>query len=524
MKTKLLVIGLDAVNGSLIRQWASEGVLPNFAALMDGGRTATIHGVDGFFTGSTWPSVLTGTSPARHGIHYLLQLVPGSYRFARPHEAEYIRAPMFWEALSKAGKRSAILDVPLAKLDPDVCGIQTVEWGGHDCIFGFQTSPTDLRADILSHHGRHPVPSDCDKTERTLDGFREFVETLIRGIEAKAALTRDLLLRESWDLLFQVFTETHCVGHQCWHLHDTAHPAHDHEIATVIGDPVQRVYQAIDKAIGDLVEAAGNVPVLVVCPHGMSHSIGTPLLLPQVLSRLGVSVPLPEPPPRPPGPEDIARAVGRRLPGPVKSVIKRLLERPISPGSFGVPTLDVDTTSSRCFVVPNGLMVSGIRLNLAGREPDGIVQPGAEADALCDELARDLLEIQDDRTQAPLVRRVLRTAHLYEGPNLDCLPDLLIEWNDSTAVGTTALNAGTDSRLRASSAKIGTVEVVNRYGRTGEHRVEGLLIASGPGIRDGGEEHTISIFDVAPTIAAALGVRLTTAEGREMSSMIPTAA
>ena len=247
------------------------------------GRTATMHGVDGFFTGSTWPSLLTSTGPARHGIHYLAQLATGTYEFARPHEAEYIRAPMFWESLGRAGKRLAILDLPLTKLDPAIPGIQTVEWAGHDSIFGFQTTPAGLRAEILAAHGRHPVIPDCDRVGRTPEDFRRFVASLVRGVGMKARLTVDLMKREPWDLLVQVFTETHCCGHQCWHLHDPGHPNYD---ASVLdgSDPLLQVYQAADKALGDVLAAAGDPPVLLILSHGMSHCIGVHRLLPEILS------------------------------------------------------------------------------------------------------------------------------------------------------------------------------------------------------------------------------------------------
>jgi predicted AlkP superfamily phosphohydrolase/phosphomutase len=520
-RTKLLIIGIDAASGSLVQKWASEGVLPNFGQLMRRGRSATIRGVDGFFTGSTWPSLLTGTNPAQHGIHYLAQLVPGTYRFARPHEAEYIRAPMFWETLNEAGKRLAILDVPLSKLDSSIGGIQSVEWAGHDSIFGFRTSPPQLAAEILSHHGHHPVPPVCDAVGRTPDAVRQFVDQLVQGVEAKARLTSDLLSREPWDLFLQVFTEAHCVGHQLWHLHEPKHPAHRPDLVSEIGDPVRRVYTAIDKALGDLIAAVGNPPVLVMMPHGMSHSLGAHLLLPEILCRLGLSVALPPAPPRR-GPLDIARALGRRLPAPAKRLARRWLQPAAGPGSFGLPVLGVDTESSRCFVVPNGLAVSGVRLNLAGREPHGTVQPGEEAEKLVEDLARDLLDIRDERTGAPLVRRVMRTAELYEGPNLDCLPDILVVWNDDAPVGTRALEPDTGSVIRAGSPRIGMVEAVNAYGRTGEHRSEGLLIASGPGIDPDGHDLSISILDIAPTITAALGVDLPAVEGRAITEMIPT--
>jgi predicted AlkP superfamily phosphohydrolase/phosphomutase len=173
--------------------------------------------------------------------------------------------------------------------------------------------------------------------------------------------------------------------------------------------------------------------------------------------------------------------------------------------------------------VPNGLAVSGIRLNLAGREPQGTVRPGADAENLFQDLARDLLDIQRESTHAPLVRRVLRTAELYQGPNLDCLPDILVEWQDGAASGSTALGSGAGAIVRASSPRIGVVEAMNGYGRTGEHRADGLMIAAGPAIAPRDDDLSVSIFDVAPTIAAALGVDLDAVEGRAEAAMIPVA-
>src|SRR5687768_6538286 len=95
----------------------------------------------------------------------------------------------------------------------------------------------------------------------------------------------------------QVFTEAHCTGHQCWHLHDAGHPGHDPAIAATLGDPLRRIYRAIDAAVGELVAAVGDeTPIVIFSAHGMSHWYGAQFLLEATLVRLGVTVPLPAPP------------------------------------------------------------------------------------------------------------------------------------------------------------------------------------------------------------------------------------
>jgi hypothetical protein len=116
--------------------------------------------------------------------------------------------------------------------------------------------------------------------------LQAFVDRLVRGASIKGRLTRSLLARGGWDPFVQVFTEAHCAGHQCWHLHDTGHPGHDGQLAAAVGDPLLRVYQAVDTAIGEIVEEAGAATVVLVAAHGMAYQYGAQVLLPEILFRL----------------------------------------------------------------------------------------------------------------------------------------------------------------------------------------------------------------------------------------------
>src|SRR4030095_7797748 len=107
-----------------------------------------------------------------------------------------------------------------------------------------------------------------------------------------------------------------------------------------------------------------------------------------------------------------------------------------------------DRSKRKCFEVTNNGATGGIRLNVIGREPRGLVRPGEEFDALCQLLSEDLLSIVDVVSGTPLVKRVIKTADAYCGPRLPDLPDLLIDWNREAPI----------SRIR--SPKIGTMEQV----------------------------------------------------------------
>ncbi len=86
---------------------------------------------------------------------------------------------------------------------------------------------------------------------------------------------------------------------------------------------------------------------------------------------------------------------------------------------------DVDWTATRAYAV--GL--TGMFLNLAGRESEGIVERGAEADALKAEIIGKLNGLVDEETGEVGITEVFDTAEIYRGPYKGNAPDLLIGYN-----------------------------------------------------------------------------------------------
>lgn len=529
MPAKILLLGLDAADPVLLARWGAEGKLPAIRALVDQGTSGGVQGVEGFYVGSTWPSFYTGLSPAGHGFYRVEQLELGSYGFFRPLDIPGgLGGTPLWTLASEGGRRVAVLDVPLTRLDPGIHGLQIVEWGGHDAVFGFQASPPTLVSDVLGRVGEYPLPSDCDAERTTAADFEVFVRALEQAVEMKTALTLDLLEREDWDLFVQVFTESHCVGHQCWHLHDASHPAHDPRVRADLGDPLERVYRALDRAVGAVVAQAREATVLVLSAHGMSAYRGANFLLPEILYRLGVTVPAAVAAParrdrgrRMPG---VARAPWKRLPRIAQKSLRPLHRRPA--GGAAVTPAGVwdwaDVGASRCFPVPNGSPVSGIRLNVAGREPRGALKPGLEVDAFVEELARDLLDLVDERTGSPLIAAVDRTDSLYSGPKREALPDLLVTWSAEIATGTLGHAGGRGATVRVRSEKLGVVEGRNRYGRTGEHVPSGFFVCAGPGVPAVDRGDPVEVTDFFPTICGLLELPVPDVDGNVIPELVRT--
>jgi predicted AlkP superfamily phosphohydrolase/phosphomutase len=182
-----------------------------------------------------------------------------------------------------------------------------------------------------------------------------------------------------------------------------------------------------------------------------------------------------------------------------------------------------DVATSRCFQVPNGSPVAGIRLNLVDREPDGVLRPGRESDEFCDQLAHDLLAIVDDRTDAPLIAAVSRTDSLYTGARRDALPDLLVEWSDAVVTGTSAYADGRGAQVRARSPKIGALDGWNGWSRTGEHVPAGMFVYAGPGVTVASRDVPVRLMDFHPTICALMSLPAPDVDGDLIPELVAPA-
>ncbi|MBD2463367.1 alkaline phosphatase family protein [Oscillatoria sp. FACHB-1407] len=508
-KAKVLMIGIDAADQRLIRLWARDGLLPTFKILLEQATWGITTNPIGFYVGAVWPSFSTGLSPVRHGRYCYTQLGPGSYKTFKTQVTD-VKGEPFWKTLSDAGRRVGIVDVPKTFLTPNLNGIQIVDWGTHDPDFIGQlyTYPETLAADIENQFGRDPV-GDCNTISRTVEGYRQFRDDLIHRIETKTALSKHFLNQGNWDLFLTVFSESHCVGHQCWNLHDPHHPKHQSDIVQLIGDPLLAVYQALDKAVGELVaEVDPETPVFILASHGMGPHYDGTFLLDDILCRLeniGVSA----------AKQQFAKALNTNLEEVAGlswflKPLKQLVWKPLrdrfwrSDKPFRKAMAEPDASRRKCFTVPNNDVYGAIRVNLVGREPKGQIHPGAEYDRFCEQLTHDLTEIVNLDTGKPLVKQVLRTADLYQGECLDTFPDLLIEWNREKPI------------QRVSSQKIGVLEKTFAGVRTGDHQPNGMFFAINSAMPPGQLENVVSVTDFAPTIAELLNVVLPDVDGQSI--------
>ena len=490
------------------------------ARLLDESAIVDTLAPPGVFVSANWPTIYTATLPDRHRYLCWEEIRGGTYgsKWTSPR---MVRGTPFWKRLSDTGRRVAVLDVPHSQLD-EVNGAMLVEWGCHDRHHGSTSWPPQLAGELTARYGKHFGAADppgfdqfapCDYTlregaHRTDDETVALFETICEGLERKRRASLDVLDRGGWDLFLTVMGEAHCIGHQLWHLHDPEHPGYDAALVQRLGgDPIREVYCRLDAVIDDhLSRLSDEDTAYVLLPHGMTaHHDGTHLF-DQVLHRLDLGLDDPAAfghATR--GAAEIARLIPRPLRGPALRATAPLLRTRRGPADSGaLPPRE----RRRWFMTPNNTVVGALRLNLEGREPCGRIHPDRRREVL-QWLSERLTELVNVDTGGPAVRRCQISEDVYDRSPDDAFGDLFVEWERSAPIE------------RVWSPATGTVRMPYEHWRQGDHVREGLMLATGPGIRGGRRRSASGTQEVGATLAMAAGMPRADLAVEPIDSILP---
>jgi predicted AlkP superfamily phosphohydrolase/phosphomutase len=451
--TKNLLLGFDALDPPTLDRLIARGLLPNFQALRDRSRRDPIENYPGMGAGAFWPSVATGHGPDVHGRYYCVQFDPHSYEIVRFDETQDFAGGALWSELDREGYRVGLIDWPESPIGPLSNGFVLDNWLAHDPLTGARSFPPKLARRTERRWGADPWAGGvCGMALDTAEAVESFVEQAAWRVRTKTDFAVDAMRRQDWDLLVPVFTEMHDFGHYCQHLSNPDHPQYDPEIVARVGDPIERAMRLLDVAVGRLVEEAGpSARIMVLGGPGMTMLASANGAMEAIARRLDA------------GGEgrrfDGAQAVrsGRRaVPAGLRRLIAPLI-RPLKRRALGA-----GFAHRRFFAVPHNANAGCIRFNIKGREARGRVAPGAERDALADELTEEFLQLRDAETGASVVEAVLDARKVFDGPRREVLPDLFVVWRRDKPI------------RRIASPRVGEVAVPPSH-RTGDHTPGGLF-------------------------------------------------
>ena len=152
----------------------------------------------------------------------------------------------------------------------------------------------------------------------------------------------------------------------------------------------------------------------------------------------------------------------------------------------------IDWSRTRAFAV--GL--TGIFVNLKGRESQGMVEPGTEAEQLREEIAAKLAELRDPQTGEKAIKQVYNALKIYRGPYKGESPDLIVGYERGyRASWETAIGQVTEDVFHD-----------NTKAWSGDHCIDPSLV---PGVlfcnRPIDSEHP-RLMDMGPTVLDMFGV------------------
>jgi predicted AlkP superfamily phosphohydrolase/phosphomutase len=496
MGTRVLLVGLDGADDQLVERWSSSGALPTLARLSGTGVRGSLAALPGLGDDAAWASFSTGTTPGRHGRWYHAQLGDDGASLV-PYRRDDMTDPPFWDALAGAGQRVAVVDVPKSPLG-EGDGVVVADWMSHGA-----DGPTTRCSPAAVRRGldRRCVADAgfvCDQDLTTADETAAYERELVERARRRRDVLLGLLDSDDWDLFVAVFAETHCVGHRCWRDHDRHHPEHDRQRATSSGDVIEHVYREVDELLGELVTHAGPDAIVVVFSLlGMGPNYSGTHLLGDVLAGL-------EPTRRAP----VIGVLGRldRLVRMLPARARRSAPERVRAVGRSVRRRAAAQVPYR--VLPVDLPTSAIRIARAERDPHATLAGSALRDrerALRDELCA----LEDPDTGAHLVADVVFVDDAHPGPRSGDLFDVMVVWNQTGPI------------TGARSARLGVVRRPAPPLRSGNHRGGGWFVAVGPGVAPTVLDRPRAIVDLAPTVAAMLGVQLSFADGAAITELCP---
>ena len=514
---KVFVLGLDGATWDVIAPLVREGALPNLARIMAGGVAGTLKSVFPPLSPVAWTGVVTGKNSGKHGIFEFVEYAHDPLG-GRVNSSRAIKTELVWEVAGRHGKATVAGGVPMSYPPRPAPGFYLGDFLSPPNAKDFSSDPAlfaELEQAIGSYRPWSTATHDGGREARTLEDLREFLDNHLRAI-------RFLMDRCPWDLFMFDLMATDRFQHELWHVWDDAHLARKGREAGLdaLRDGCREFWSALDRGIGEI-EAAlpADTALILMSDHGFGpiewyvnfnvwllergdlaledsfyvrqkywfYRRGiTPEWMYDKMVRLGL------------GDQRVSRFRGKQ---------KHWLER-IGQSAL-LSRRHIDWSRTRAYTQGN---FGQIFLNLKGRQPNGQVAP-ADARPLLDDLKAGLRAIPHPETGEPLVEYVYERDELYHGPHTHLAPDLTIVLGD-WRYRTIGLHDFTTHRL-----------ISPAFGPTGDHRMDGMIVASGSAFRMGASlDADANLLDIAPTILHILGVPIPAdIDGRVLTEILDPA-
>lgn len=382
---RIAVIGLDCA----APRWVFDEMrsqLPHLSRLMEEGSFGPLTSCHPPITVPAWTCMTSGYDAGQLGIYGFRNRRDHSYEGLSLAFSDSVTRPRLWDHFHNAGLTSLCIGVPQtfpitrpprgvmisSFLTPD----KSVPW----------IWPPEMAAEVEAQADGDYL---FDARDFRTQDREQLWQQLVTMTERRFKVARHLVRTQPWDLLFLVEMGPDRLHHGFWRYADPEHPqfaGSDHPLHTAF----RRYYEILDAEIGHLIELLPeDVLLLVVSDHG-AKAMQAGVAVNQWLIEQGYLV---------------------------------LKAKPDGVTRFEPALVDWPRTQ----VWSEGGYYARVFLNVAGREPQGVVPPD-QCETLRDRLIAEMQSLPGPAGE-PLETRVHRPQELFKASH-GVPPDLLCYWDN----------------------------------------------------------------------------------------------
>jgi len=474
--TKILLIGMDGLEWSVIKKLIKVSRMPTFAELIENGAFGNLRTFLDYSSPALWTTISTGKMPTSHGITSYLVHDEGRYDAVRPMSS-HRKVKALWNILTEQKKKVGVINY-LCTEPPETVNGFIVPYPITELKDAF---PNSLAGEINLF-----IKNSPETAREFFNNFRpycyykdelsrEIREHLVDGEVWRLSVIAPYLYQKfnkSLDLSIVYIYETDYISHKFWKFikPDTFQhelwgltPENIKEFGGVIAD----MYVMVDKFVRKLIEnvADENTTVIICSDHGFRS---------ESYNQNGVVVPY-----------------------IVFSKLDQLLEKMgflsfRSDVESKLSAVDFSKTRAYHYQLDEASSFPNvfISVNLKGRETNGIVEPGKGYA----ELKRDLVSALSNLKIAETGERLFDKITELTDTQRD------IKVTVKTDVGLLKQHV----RVKGVTYPLSDFYVI--LAKSGTHSDPAVLIIYGKNIRKGELIINTSILDITPTILYLLGL------------------
>ncbi|GAB7020435.1 alkaline phosphatase family protein [Halostagnicola bangensis] len=485
-----LLIGIDAGCIPVFERLSEKDLIPTIDRLCSDGIRAPLESQIPPWTPSAWPSIYTGVNPGQHGVVGFVGYDGYDYHVS---SNEDVHEHPIWDLLDRHGRSSVVVNAPVTHPPDEFDGAVIPGFLGPEDP---PCHPDGLLDEVRDEIGDYRVYPSYTRDDETISEDEKIGEYL-NLVEMRGKAFRYLADEFDPDFGFLQFQKTDTVFHE------------------FAGDEpkVDAVYEATDDQIAKTLEACDPDRVFLVSDHGMGPYDGYEFRINEFLrdegyietTTGGKGMPSWTPMRRrlregeevetwEPGATARAASVAAQF-GVTASRVREALERvglaeiaiKYAPGGVSrTANEQVDFAESKAYVRARTEL--GVRINLEGREPEGVVSPEAYKDVR-EDLIRTLEGIETPDGD-PVFETVEPREEYFHGDFVEHTVDIVTIPADFEHALSEQLGG---------EGYFGPAEPWN-------HKIDGIFAAAGKGIDEEASVDRAHLYDVAPTVLAAMSV------------------